>query len=59
MQNSQTALPTRENYRNLGIYLIAFASMVALAQVKLNLGFSPVPITGQTLGMIQIGRAHV
>lgn len=40
--------------REILIVVLSFLSLVALAQVRINLPFTPVPITGQTLGVILI-----
>ena len=43
--------------RDLGLILAGSLLMAALAQVSIPLPFTPVPITGQTFGVLLIGAA--
>lgn len=48
---------TRDRVRS-GVLVVGFALMTAiLAQFEVSLGFTPVPITGQTLGVLLAGGA--
>jgi biotin transport system substrate-specific component len=38
--------------------VVGSALLAGLAQISLHLGFSPVPITGQTLGVLLVGAAY-
>jgi biotin transport system substrate-specific component len=48
---------TTEWIRSLFLIIIGSFLMAALAQVKIVLPFTPVPITGQTFGVLLIGAA--
>ncbi len=48
---------TTEWIRSLFLIVLGSLLLAALAQVKIVLPFTPVPITGQTLGVLLIGAA--
>ena len=43
--------------RNIGLVLLGSWIVAGLAQLSIPLGFTPVPITGQTLGVLLVGAA--
>jgi len=48
---------TSEWMRNLSLIVLGSLLLAALAQIKIILPFTPVPITGQTFGVLLIGAA--
>src|SRR5918912_1291347 len=43
--------------RDLGLILLGALFVAALAQIEIPLPFTPVPITGQTFGVLLVGAA--
>lgn len=56
LSDALLARPERASWRTDALLIVLFSAFVALtARVKLDLGFTPVPITGQTLGVLLTG----
>ena len=53
--NSFNTLPIDKNILNVFMILIGSLSIGLLAQASIPLPFSPVPITGQTIGVVLVG----
>jgi len=54
---AKTLWPTRSFGRDLSLILSGSLFVALLAQVAIPLPFTPVPITGQTLGVLLVGAA--
>ncbi len=54
---AKTLWPTRSFARDLSLILLGSLFVALLAQVAIPLPFTPVPITGQTLGVLLVGAA--
>ena len=55
LSNSLNTLPIDKNILNVFMILIGSLSIGLLAQVSIPIPFSPVPITGQTIGVVLVG----
>jgi biotin transport system substrate-specific component len=54
-----TLVPVRSNALRIPLQLVAGVALLALlAQVEVRLPIGPVPITGQTLGVLLVGAAY-
>ena len=53
--NSFNTLPIDKNILNVFMILIGSLSIGLLAQASIPIPFSPVPITGQTIGVVLVG----
>jgi biotin transport system substrate-specific component len=54
---AKTLWPTRSFGRDLSLVLAGSLFVALLAQVSIPLPFTPVPLTGQTLGVLLVGAA--
>ncbi|WP_117236998.1 biotin transporter BioY [Thermus sediminis] len=54
---AKTLWPARSLGRDLGLILLGSLLVALLAQIAIPLPFTPVPITGQTLGVLLVGAA--
>jgi biotin transport system substrate-specific component len=54
---AKTLWPTRSFSRDLSLILAGSLFVALLAQIAIPLPFTPVPITGQTLGVLLVGAA--
>ncbi|MEA2522269.1 MAG: biotin transport system substrate-specific component, partial [Actinomycetota bacterium] len=58
-----TLAPSRSHSSARLVFQVACAAagsalIAGLAQISIHLGFTPVPITGQTLGVLLVGAAY-
>ena len=54
--NHQGVLSDKERTTNIFLIILGSLFIAILAQISIPLPFSPVPITGQTVGVILVGH---